>query len=227
MLQPFSKRHWHVAEAHSTATRSLPNWCSLSAEVTLKGTLIALAAIPISALLWGLFTGRWTAESRRARKLEGGARVNAIMRIPVPWVFILVYLAGVAVQRVLPIAIPSPGLTWVIRATGFVFIGVGLMVAFSALGIFRRTKTTTVPHETPSTLVTSGPYRFTRNPMYVGLTLEYLGVAGARLDIWPVLLLPLLLAYINFIVIPVEEQNLRGVFGDTYQQYGERVGRWL
>jgi protein-S-isoprenylcysteine O-methyltransferase Ste14 len=195
--------------------------------VTLKGTLIALAAIPISALLWGLFTGRWSAESRRARKLETGTPANVIMRIPVPWVFILVYLAGVAVQRVLPISIPSPSIAWVIRTTGFVFIGVGIVVAFSALGIFRKKKTTTVPHETPSTLVISGPYRFTRNPMYVGLTLEYLGVAGARLDIWPVIVLPLLLAYINFLVIPIEEQNLRAVFGDAYQQYGARVGRWL
>ena len=193
----------------------------------MRGTLIALAAIPISALLWGLFTGRWTAESRRARKLQGGTHVNAVMRIPVPWVFILVYLAGVAVQRVLPIAISSSGLAWIVRLAGFVFIGIGLVFAFSALGIFRKTKTTTVPHETPSTLVTSGPYRFTRNPMYVGLTLEYLGVAGARLDIWPAILLPLLLAYINFIVIPVEEENLRGVFGDAYQEYGARVGRWL
>jgi protein-S-isoprenylcysteine O-methyltransferase Ste14 len=195
--------------------------------VTLKGTLIALAAIPISALLWGLFTGRWSAESRRARKLQKGASVSAIMRIPVPWVFILLYLAGLAVQRVLPIAIHSSGLAWIIRMAGFVFIGIGIAFAFSALGIFRKTKTTTVPHETPSTLVTSGPYRFTRNPMYVGLTLEYLGVAGARLEIWPAIVLPLLLAYINFVVIPVEERNLRGVFGDAYQEYGARVARWL
>jgi protein-S-isoprenylcysteine O-methyltransferase Ste14 len=193
----------------------------------MSGTLIALAAIPISALLWGLLTGRWSAESRRARKVQGGAHVNAIMRIPVPWVFILVYLVGVAVQHVLPMGIPSPELAWVIRVTGFVFIGVGIAVAFSALGIFRKRKTTTVPHETPSTLVTSGPYRFTRNPMYVGLTLVYLGVAAARLEIWPAIVLPLLLAYINFVVIPVEEESLRGVFGDAYQQYGTRVGRWL
>lgn len=193
----------------------------------MRGTLIALAAIPISAVMWGLFTGRWTAESRRARKLQKGAQINALMRIPVPWVFILLYLAGLAIQRVLPIAISSPGLAWIVRVAGFVFIGLGIVLAFSALGIFRKTKTTTVPHETPSTLVTSGPYRFTRNPMYVGLTLEYLGVAAARLDVWPVILLPLLLAYINFVVIPVEEQNLRGVFGDAYQEYGARVGRWL
>jgi protein-S-isoprenylcysteine O-methyltransferase Ste14 len=62
--------------------------------------------------------------------------------------------------------------------------------------------------------------------MYVGLTLIYIGVAGTRLEIWPVIVLPLLLAYINFVVIPVEENNLRGVFGDDYQKYGARVGRW-
>jgi protein-S-isoprenylcysteine O-methyltransferase Ste14 len=193
----------------------------------LSGTLIALAAIPISALLWGLFTGRWTAESRRARKLQKDAAVSPVMRIPVPWVFILVYLAGVAIQRVLPIAIRPSQLASIIRAAGFVSVVVGIGFAFSALGIFKKTKTTTVPHETPSTLVTSGPYRFTRNPMYVGLTLIYLGVAGTRLEIWPAIVLPLLLAYVNFVVIPVEEQSLRGVFGDAYQEYGARVGRWL
>jgi protein-S-isoprenylcysteine O-methyltransferase Ste14 len=149
------------------------------------------------------------------------------MRVPVPWVFILVYLAGVTLQQFLPIVIPSPDLAGIIRVAGFVFVGVGIAVAFSAVGIFRKTKTTTVPHETPSTLVISGPYRFTRNPMYVGLTLIYLGVAGTRNETWPVILLPLLLAYINFLVIPVEEKNLHGVFGDDYQKYGARVGRWL
>ena len=149
------------------------------------------------------------------------------MRVPVPWVFILVYLVSVGVQQFLPIVIPSPDLAWIIRIAGFVFVGVGIAVAFSAVGIFRKTKTTTVPHETPSTLVISGPYRFTRNPMYVGLTLIYLGVAGTRNEIWPVIVLPLLLAYINFLVIPIEEKNLHGVFGVEYQKYSERVGRWL
>lgn len=149
------------------------------------------------------------------------------MRVPPPWVFILVYLAGVGLQRILPTGIPSPDLAWIIRPAGFVFVVAGIACAASALGIFRKARTTTVPFETPSTLVISGPYRFTRNPMYVGLTLTYLGVAGTRNEIWPVVLLPLLLAYINFVVIPVEERNLHGVFGDAYTEYGARVGRWL
>ncbi len=194
----------------------------------MSGALISLAAIPISAVLWGLFTGRWSAESRRDRKLQvDAASVSPVMRVPPPWAFILMYLAGVALQRILPMGIRSPELTWIIRVAGFVFVVVGIAFAASALGIFRKAKTTTVPFATPSTLVISGPYRFTRNPMYVGLTLIYLGVAGTRNEIWPVVLLPLLLAYINFLVIPVEEKNLRGVFGDTYKAYGTRVRRWL
>jgi protein-S-isoprenylcysteine O-methyltransferase Ste14 len=51
---------------------------------------------------------------------------------------------------------------------------------------------------------------------------------GPRLSSYLIMIvLPLLLAYINLLVIPVEEKNLRGVFGDEYQKYSERVGRWL
>jgi protein-S-isoprenylcysteine O-methyltransferase Ste14 len=192
------------------------------------GILIALASILISVLLWGLLTRRWSAESRRARNLQrGAARIHPVMHIPVPWVFVLTYLTGVAVQLILPITIRSADVSRVARVTGFTLVGVGIFVAFSALGIFKRTSTTTVPFETPSTLVTSGPYRFSRNPMYLGLTLIYLGVAGTRVEIWPLIVLPLLLGYINFVVIPVEEQRLHDVFEDAYQQYGARVRRWL
>lgn len=201
---------------------------SLNERENVRGTLIALAAIPISALLWGLFTGRWTAESRASRKLNrDAAAVSPVMRVPPPWLFILIYLVGVALQRVLPIGTLSPELASIIRIAGFVFVIAGIAFAASALGIFKKANTTTVPFETPSALVISGPYRFTRNPMYVGLTLLYLGVAGTRSEIWPVIVLPLMLAYVNFVVIPVEERNLLGVFGESYQQYQAKVRRWL
>jgi protein-S-isoprenylcysteine O-methyltransferase Ste14 len=198
------------------------------ARGSVTGILIALAAIPISAVLWGIFTGRWSAESRRSRKLQADiSAVNPAMRFPVPWVFILVYLVGVAVQRFVPIAIHSPDVSRIMRIGGFVLVGIGIIVAGSALGIFKKASTTTVPFERPSTLVTSGPYRFSRNPMYVALTLEYIGVAGARNEVWPLLLLPLVLVYVNFMVIPFEERRLDDVFGDAYQAYGARVRRWL
>jgi protein-S-isoprenylcysteine O-methyltransferase Ste14 len=158
---------------------------------------------------------------------KNGARINPVMRIPVPWVFILAYLIGFVVQLYLPIPIRSPDAVRIALIAGLILVVIGVAVAFSALGIFRKRSTTTIPFETPTSLVTSGPYRFTRNPMYVGLTLVYLGVAGTRAEIWPVIVLPVMLAYVNFIVIPVEERHLQNAFGDAYADYGARVRRWL
>ena len=135
----------------------------------MRAILIVFAAIVVSAVVWGLFTGRWTAESRRARKLQADAtRVHPVMRIPVPWVFVLAYFIGVGAQRLFPIAIQTTGAFKVRLVAGLVLIGAGVAVAFSAVGIFKRSNTTTVPFETPSTLVMSGPYRFTRNPCMWG-----------------------------------------------------------
>ena len=60
-------------------------------------------------------------------------------------------------------------------------------------------------------LVTAGPYHFTRNPMYLGLTIAYLGEAGALLEVWPLPFLVLVLAYVNWCVVPVEEGRLPGL----------------
>lgn len=194
----------------------------------MSGILIALTAIVVSVLLWGLLTRRWSAESRRARALlKDAAPIHLVMHIPVPWVFILAYLVGVAVQLFLPIHIRSSEVASYGLTAGLVFVVVGVAVAFSALGIFRKRSTTTIPFDTPTSLVTSGPYRITRNPMYVGLTLIYLGVAGTRAELWPVIVLPVLLGYVNFVVIPIEEGHLHNAFGDAYTQYGARVRRWL
>jgi protein-S-isoprenylcysteine O-methyltransferase Ste14 len=76
-------------------------------------------------------------------------------------------------------------------------------------------------------LVTSGPYRKSRNPMYVGLALAYLGEAGMLRQVWPALLLPLVLAYLNWVVIPVEEARLTEVFCEAYDSYRSNVRRWI
>ena len=76
-------------------------------------------------------------------------------------------------------------------------------------------------------MVMWGPYRFTRNPMYVGLTIAYLGEALLLHQLWPVVFFPLVIAYVNWIVIPLEESKLKEAFGDQYDQYRARVGRWV
>ena len=148
------------------------------------------------------------------------------MRVPVPWVFVLTYLIGVGVEYAWPIHVSIEPHRGISAAGGVVFV-IGAAIAGWGLLTFRKARTTTVPGRASSRLVTWGPYRFSRNPMYVGLTLAYLGEAGILRQVWPVLLLPFTVAYINWIVIPVEEGKLKEVFGDEYERYRARVRRWV
>ncbi len=144
---------------------------------------------------------------RRRRTIQDTAvPIHPLMRIPVPWIFIVTYLVGAGLQILVPLTIRSAEILLIGRVAGVVLIVAGAALAAWSLLIFRRLHTTTVPFETPSELVTWGPYRYSRNPMYVSLTLIYLGEAGLLGQIWPLVLLPLTIAYINWIVIPVEER---------------------
>jgi protein-S-isoprenylcysteine O-methyltransferase Ste14 len=152
--------------------------------------------------------------------------VRFLLYVPVPWVFVLTYLVGVALERIHP-SNSSPRTVPASTIAGVALFAVGAIIAGWGWVIFRKARTTTVPGKTSAKLVTWGPYRFTRNPMYVGLTLAYLGEAGLLKQIWPVLLLPLTIAYLNWTVIPVEEAKLEEAFHDDYLQYRLRVGRWI
>ena len=148
------------------------------------------------------------------------------MRVPVPWVFVLTYLLGAALESIRRSTIlVEAGL--VSTVAGAILFAAGAVIAGWGLVIFYKARTTTVPGKSSLTLVTWGPYRLTRNPMYVGLTLAYLGEAGLLKQIWPVLLLPLTIGYLHWVVIPVEEAKLKEVFPDEYEQYRSRVRRWI
>jgi len=146
--------------------------------------------------------------------------------VPVPWVFVLNYLLGVAVHVAFPLR-PAWNLPLDVDVAGVVLFVLGVALAGWGWYTFYRAGTTRVPGRPSTTLVTWGPYRFTRNPMYVGLSLAYLGEACLLHQLWPALLLPLTLVYLNLVVVPVEEAKLREVFGASYDAYRVRVRRWL
>jgi len=150
---------------------------------------------------------------------------SALLRLPVPWVFVLTYLAGAGLQAVFHLG----GLAryGFVAPMGSVLFLLGATLAAWGWLIFRRVRTTRVPGETSTRLVTWGPYRFTRNPMYVGLTAAYLGEAGILHHIIPVIFLPLTIVYLNRVVIPVEENRLLAVFDADYEKYRKEVRRWL
>ena len=147
------------------------------------------------------------------------------LHIPVPWVFVLGSVIGYGLQAVVPVQPTSSSVSNLLSIAGTILFLVGAGLAGWAWLLFRQAKTTAVPGEVSRVLVTHGPYRVTRNPMYVGLTIAYLGEAGALVQLWPVLVLPFVLAYVNWFVIPVEEASLKRIEG--YGEYSARVHRWL
>jgi protein-S-isoprenylcysteine O-methyltransferase Ste14 len=96
-----------------------------------------------------------------------------------------------------------------------------------AAQLFRRAGTPVAPWETPSALVAVGPYRFTRNPMYLGLALCLSGLAIYLGTLTPFLVIPLFAWVITALFILREEQRLEERFGSRYCAYKARVRRWI
>ena len=94
-----------------------------------------------------------------------------LLKVPVPWVYVLAYLFGLGFHLFYPLHFVSPEKTTPVFAAGVILFGVGAIVASWSLLIFKRAKTTTTPGESSKQLILKGPYRFSRNPMYVSLLL--------------------------------------------------------
>ena len=146
------------------------------------------------------------------------------VRIPPPVIYAAAFVLGLLLQARFP-------LPFLVRP-----IALGLGGAIAALGALcivmsiptmlrgRGTLNTAGPS---AALVVSGPYRFSRNPMYLGLTLLYAGVAVMLGVVWALLLVILLVIYTQVRVIMPEERYLQRAFGDDYRAYCSRVRRWL
>ena len=110
---------------------------------------------------------------------------------------------------------------------GWVPIGLGVSLGLMGDVLFRRHDTTIKPYEESSSLVTGGPYRITRNPMYLGMTLILLGIGVLCGTLTPFLEIPLFVALINYRFIRMEEGMLEERFGDEYLYYKTKVRRWI
>jgi protein-S-isoprenylcysteine O-methyltransferase Ste14 len=110
---------------------------------------------------------------------------------------------------------------------GLALIGLGALFGVSALVAMRRAQTSPLPDVPSTALVETGPFRYTRNPIYVAFTLLYAGVAVLSNTLWPLLLLPSVLIVMVRGVIMREEAYLERRFGASYIAYKARVCRWL
>ena len=110
---------------------------------------------------------------------------------------------------------------------GLAVISAGVAIAVSGVRQFRRARTTVLPFGGTSQIVETGVYRWTRNPMYLGMALAYAGAAAIVNSAWCLLFLPVALALVHVFAIRREERYLAAKFGDPYERYCSRVRRWI
>ena len=155
------------------------------------------------------------------------AHLNRPSLFPWPPVLLILVIAGAwGLQRFVPLSWPgTDDLTARIIGIGLGVAGIGLLV-WSALTL-RRARTTILPHAGASALVTDGPYRFRRNPIYLADMLILLGLAEMTKNVWLVLLTPVFGLLVTWLAILPEERHLEARFGDAYRVYKERTRRLI
>jgi len=144
--------------------------------------------------------------------------------IPPPILALILILLAWLLTWLLPM--PPPIFPFQKRI-GALLLLVGFGIGFSAWLIFVQRKTPLRPGQPPRSFVESGPYRFTRNPMYLGAVIFLLGLFFVVRS-WYFLIPPVLFfALINSILIPFEEELMLRTFGDSYDDYRRKVRRWI
>jgi protein-S-isoprenylcysteine O-methyltransferase Ste14 len=143
----------------------------------------------------------------------------------------LLFLGALALGCLLSLVIPiGPGLASANRTAllaGLAFVVVGFALAGVSARAFHRAGTHVVPGRPAMALVTTGPYKVTRNPIYIGFLLVYFGLAVILTSFWVLLLIVPVLFFLKRGVVDREEAYLEREFGEAYRKYTLRVPRWL
>jgi protein-S-isoprenylcysteine O-methyltransferase Ste14 len=148
---------------------------------------------------------------------------NAVIRPPIAWA--LAVAAGLALQWFIPwhfVPGPIPRI-----ATGAILFAAGFALAVWAIIAFTRAGTQVPTNLPTSRIVAHGPYRFTRNPIYVGFFLGLAGLAVGFDSVWLLVALVAFFFVIRYGVVAREEAYLARKFGEEYRAYTARVRRWL
>jgi len=151
----------------------------------------------------------------------------AWVRATAPLHCILAFAAGAGLQHLLGLPLPQAPLREAMHVAGTVLANAGLVLVLWCFALFAWRRTTILPGSAPARLVRDGPYRFSRNPIYLSLVLAYAGLALMQDQPWALLLLPLPVAVMQCAIIPFEERQLQLRFGAEYAAYAARTRRWL
>lgn len=144
-----------------------------------------------------------------------------------PVIYAVATIAGALLAWLVPLTLLPAGGEGPRHLVGIVIVIAGALVVFSATRLFRRAGTPVAPIKPTSALVTEGIYRWTRNPMYLGLSLILLGLAVATGSLWFLLALAVAVYSVTKLAIEKEELYLARKFGAAYLDYKSRVRRWM
>ena len=149
------------------------------------------------------------------------------VHFPPPTLFVVGFLLAVALDRWV-LTLPLGGIDrTALLITGWMLVIAGILLLMWAMLTFARARTAIYPSRPALTIVATGPFRFSRNPMYVGFSAAYIGLSLLMSMAWPLVVLPLVLLSLYTLVIRREEHYLGHAFGDEYAAYRSRVRRWL
>ncbi len=140
----------------------------------------------------------------------------------------LIYLASLALGLILEWIRPTRLFARPLAVSlGTLLVLVGAAGVAWGIRAIRRGGTPVDPYKPTTAIVSDGPYRFSRNPLYAATTMIYVGLAVAINTLWPLFLLPALIAILHVGVIAREERYLEQKFGEDYLRYKRSVRRWL
>jgi protein-S-isoprenylcysteine O-methyltransferase Ste14 len=151
---------------------------------------------------------------------------GAKVRFPPPLVFLGAIVLGVIVQhKAMPLSLVFA--RWLRLAAAVLILACGVSLVASARILFKRTGQNPIPWKPTPELILQGPYRFTRNPMYVGVTLFVIGLGLAVNNLWISLFAAPALLVVHFIAVLPEERYLAAKFGESYRSFLAQVRRYL
>lgn len=146
--------------------------------------------------------------------------------IPPPLFYVLTFLAAVFIQKKFALDDAVFNLQFT-KALGILLLAISFFFLFTSLRRFFLSKNTVILIKPATSLQTNGIYTISRNPMYVGLALIYLGLTFLIGNWWNLILFPLLFLVIQEYVIKSEEKYLARAFGTAYLDYKKTVRRWI
>jgi protein-S-isoprenylcysteine O-methyltransferase Ste14 len=144
-----------------------------------------------------------------------------------PLLFAGALVLGCLLSWLVPLGPGLGGANMKALAAGGAIAVLGLGLGLLSIREFKRADTSVIPGEPSTTLIEAGPYKYTRNPIYIGMVILYVGLAIVLTSAWMLLLLIPVLLILQRGVVEREEAYLKAKFGDAYRAFQARVPRWL